>query len=149
MQKRKKVILFFTLLLSLLGLFMIYWEAGRTVLQCLPEGVLERVEIHGMFFEEYLVYTPEEDTVPRIKKALETETVSRGPEFLTLNGDAFLLWCYIEGVDGPITMTVREDGRLDISEMGSNHRYYEGATELFSKIQTITKNLPAENLRKE
>ena len=149
MQKRKKVILFFTLLLSLLGLFMIYWESGRTVRHCLPEGVLNRVEIHGIFFEEYLVYTPEEETLSRIKKALETETVSRGPEFLTLDGDGFLLWLYIEGVEGPISVIVREDGRLDISEMGSNNRYYEGATELFSKIQTITKNLPAENLRKE
>lgn len=145
MPKRKKVILFSALVLSLLGCLMIYWETERPVTQCLPAGECRRVEIHGIFFKEYLVYTSEEDTLSRLMSAMENQTVTRGPEFETLDGDAFLLWLYIEGVDGPILLTLRQDGRVNISEMGSNSHYYEGASALYQQIQTITKNLPAEN----
>lgn len=149
MPKGKKVILFSILVLSLLGCLMIYWESERPVSQCLPEGECYRVEIHGIFFEEYLVYSSEEDTLPRLLSAMEDQAVSRGPKFETLDGDGYLLWLYIEGVNGPITVTVRQDGRMNISEMGSDPRCYEGASDLFQNIQTITKELSAENLRKE
>lgn len=149
MQKRKKVILFFTLVLSLTALLMLYWEWDMPATAALHEGPFARVQIHGIFFKEYLNYTTDDNTPEQLYRAMEETKIDRGPKFQTLDGDAYLLWLYIEGVDGPMTVTVRQDGRMAVDEMGSNRRYFEGAADLYRQIQQITETLPAENLREE
>ena len=71
MQKGKKVILFSTLVLSLLGLFMIYWERKIPVRETLPQSPCTRVQVYGFFQDEHVEFTPKEDAPEWILSAME------------------------------------------------------------------------------
>lgn len=146
MSKIKKTALILAAVLLLSASLFLYWEGKLPFPDTLPEESMKRVQIHGVFFKEYIEYTPNMDTLARLLSAMEETTVTRGPKFETLDGDAYYLWLYAEGGNNPITVTVRQDGRCCVGSMGSNNRYYEGASDLYQQIRTITQTLSGENL---
>lgn len=148
MQKRKKVILFFTLLLSLLGLFMIYWEWKIPVRETLPQSPCTRVQVYGFFLDEHVEFTPNEGALELFLSAMEEISVDRGPEWSAYRGDAIGLLLYFEWKEYPVNLYVCEDGSMSVWDFETDKvHYFEHGQDLFQRLLTVTKDLPAENLR--
>ena len=148
MQKRKKVILFFTLVLSLLGLFMIYWEWKIPVRETLPPSPCARIQVYGFFLDEHVEFTPNEGAPKRFLSAMEGISVDRGSEWSTYRGDAIGLLLYFDGKEYPVNLYVCEDGSMSVWDFGTDKvQFFEHGQDLFQRFLTITKDLPAENLR--
>ena len=147
MQKGKKVILFSALVLSLLGLFMIYWEWKIPVRETLPQSPCTRVQVYGFFLDEHVEFTPNEDAPERILSAMEGISVDRGPEWSAYRGDAVGILLYFDGKEYPVNLYVCEDGSISVWDFGTDKvRYFEHGQDLFQRFLTITEGFLEENL---